>query len=58
MKQKQALDAKASEFRKRIVNHFKCPAEIGIITFCSEPLCFVVCVILIHYLISLLISLV
>lgn len=50
---KEILDAKASEFRKRIVNHFKCPGEIGIITFCSEPLCFLVCVVLIHYLIFL-----
>lgn len=42
IKQKQVLDAKANEFRKRIVNHFKCLGEIGIITFCSELLCFVV----------------
>ena len=51
VKQKQVWDAKASKFRKRVVNHFKCPGETGIITFCSEPLCFLVCVILIHYLI-------
>lgn len=35
------LKAKGREFKKRIVNCFKCLREIRIITFCCESLLFV-----------------